>query len=559
MHLSNFENYFQEHILGRGLDYYHSKLITSLETDDGHHYVASVDGTEMYNVHVVISENEDVTEISCDCPYDYDQLCKHMAAVLFAIREQKGVPIPGEIKQDLPSLLQSLDKEELIRILLEIADERPDIEKRLLFTYSKSENELLSSDRLIKEYIRRASRKGYIEWNQVDYALEGAEMVLEKARTKADEGNYKTAVLLGITVLANAVEILEYADDSSGSIGMVISWSIETIDRAICEGMDEFPLHEKAELFETLIKEAINERYDDWCEWRIDLLRVCVHFCAAEELRSTLEDRLSRMLKAVSTDSWRSSYEIIELKKLQLKIIENFDEDEKAERFIEENIVHPYFREQAITKAMQKGEYRKAIQLALDGEREAANQWNGSVKKFKEYRYQAYKLLGDIDKQKRLALEFLQHDDFNYYAELKGLYSPDEWQVKLKNIIAWFQSQKNRSYTYLSIIKEENLTEHILEYCKAKASTITELYPYLEERYPDEVNNLFIEYIRKEAEAASNRKQYQSVASIIKQFRKASSLGQPTDIIDELKLKNKRRPAFIDELEKVSFAFARKR
>jgi hypothetical protein len=229
MNLSNFEQYFQNQILERGLDYFHKGMIRTLETNDGHHYIADVDGSDIYTVEVFMNGLEEIVDSFCDCPYDFDAFCKHQAAVLFAIRKQKGKrqeSFKKEKQLDLPSMLKSLKKDELIRIILEITDDNPDIKKQLLFTYSATKNELSASDKLIKEYIRRASRKGFIEWNQVDDALQGAEMVLEKAQSKIAEGDVKNAVLLGITVLSNIVDMIQYSDDSNGSIGGAISWSI---------------------------------------------------------------------------------------------------------------------------------------------------------------------------------------------------------------------------------------------------------------------------------------------------------------------------------------------
>lgn len=38
--------------------------------------------------------NGEVTDWSCDCPYDWGDTCKHVAAVLFAIREEVAAAMP---------------------------------------------------------------------------------------------------------------------------------------------------------------------------------------------------------------------------------------------------------------------------------------------------------------------------------------------------------------------------------------------------------------------------------------------------------------------------------
>ena len=562
MNLSNFEQYFQNQILERGLAIFHKGKIRTLETEDGHHFIADVDGTDIYTVEVFINGLEEIVDSFCDCPYDFDEYCKHQAAVLFSIRKQGGQrekALKIEKKQDFPSMLKGLKKEELIKIILEITDDNPDIKKQLLFTYSATTNELSDSDKLIKEYIRRASRKGFIEWNQVDSALQGAEMVLEKAHSKIVQGNYKNAVLLGITVLSNIVEMIQYADDSNGSIGGAISWSIRIIDQAISKGVEFIPLHEQSELFEVIVKEAMNEQYDGWSEWRFDLLRICIPLCRVKGLRTILEEKLGFLLKQTETDSWSGDYDRTQLKKLQLAIIESFDEKEKAQQFIYNHLHLHDFRKMAIEHELANGQFDKVIQLAQEGERMAAKKWPGLMKTYKEYRYQAYELTEALEKQKELAREFLLDNDYSYYEKFKKLYTANEWTEELDKLLARFQEQNNLSKAYLSILKEEWLTTYILDYCKNNVSTITDLYLYLIESHPDEINRLFDEYILIASEEASDRKQYKKVTSIIKKYSKVCGSTQPISLIDELKETYKRRPAFVDELNKARFGLARNR
>lgn len=53
--------------------------------------------------------------------------------------------------------------------------EDPNIEKQLLYQYAPAKDEISSSKKLIKEYIQLAKKRGFIEWNQVNYALQGAD------------------------------------------------------------------------------------------------------------------------------------------------------------------------------------------------------------------------------------------------------------------------------------------------------------------------------------------------------------------------------------------------
>lgn len=88
------------------------------------------------------------------------------------------------VENDLKRVLAEQNKDELVRILLEISDDYPDIEKRLLFKFANNEDEITASKKLIREYINHAKRNGFIDWRHVDSALQGAEMTLKKPRKR---------------------------------------------------------------------------------------------------------------------------------------------------------------------------------------------------------------------------------------------------------------------------------------------------------------------------------------------------------------------------------------
>jgi hypothetical protein len=76
---------------------------------------------------------------------------------------------------DLKTILTNQNKEELMRIILDLSDDFPEIEKQLLFKYTPHKDEISSAKRLITESINRAKRKGFIDWRQVGPALQGAD------------------------------------------------------------------------------------------------------------------------------------------------------------------------------------------------------------------------------------------------------------------------------------------------------------------------------------------------------------------------------------------------
>ncbi|MED4227286.1 hypothetical protein [Neobacillus cucumis] len=157
MKLTNFEQWMEDKILERGLAYLKKGKVLDLTTSDEIHYKALVDGSEVYHVDIYLND-EVVVNAYCDGPYDLNEYCKHKAAVLFTLREKKpekeGVTtIVKPEEKSVRSILLNQTKENLIKIILDVIEEFPDIEKRLMFQFSSDEEEITSAKKLIQEYI----------------------------------------------------------------------------------------------------------------------------------------------------------------------------------------------------------------------------------------------------------------------------------------------------------------------------------------------------------------------------------------------------------------------
>jgi hypothetical protein len=450
---------------------------------------------------------------------------------------------------DLHTILSNQNKEELIKIILDLADDYPELDKQLLFKYTPQKDEISSAKKLISESINSAKRKGFIDWRHVGPALQGAELTLQKAQEKVEKGEWESAVLLALVVMPPVVKMLNFSDDSNGSIGDVMHWAIRTIDDAVTASLLHLNEKEKKGIFDAIIKEALKVHYDGWSDWRYALLKICTYYSPTKDLRIKLEKQLDSLLSKTES-SWHDRYEKTQIKLLQLEIIEQCDGTDVAEKFIYKNIHDSEFRERAIALELGKGNYKKVIQLCLEGE-EADKEFRGLVHKWREYRYQAYELLRDVNEQRQLARQLLFENEFKYYTKLKGLYQTFEWEAVLKKIVQDFEKMNYQLNVYLSILKEENLTAELLRYCQKHISSITDLYPYLIKDYLEEVNELFIKFIEYSAEEATDRKKYRTVCSIIKTYKNACGTIHSHKLIGELREKYKRRPAFIEELGKI--------
>lgn len=72
----------------RGEDYYDSDAVLDIEEESPGEWIATVCGTENYEVTVSMEGNE-IIAWECDCPYD-GNICKHVVATFLAIRGSRS-------------------------------------------------------------------------------------------------------------------------------------------------------------------------------------------------------------------------------------------------------------------------------------------------------------------------------------------------------------------------------------------------------------------------------------------------------------------------------------
>lgn len=567
MKLSDFEKHVDSLILERGWDYYEDDRIVSLKQTAETVFVARVEGTELYSVEVELSKVGTIVYSSCDCPYDMGPICKHQVAVFLALRQEpvseKGVisfskaaaklqraDVEKVRAPDLSAMLHKRSKEDIIDFVLELARENEDIRQRagLRFADGNEADVLQQSISIIRAYVsRNADRHGYVDYSRAYDAVEGAEMVMEKAREAYDSGRPVLAVRLSLCVMSELLTALLCADDSDGCISGEIEAAATLIgDITMDEDVTDT---EKDMLFDRLSEAALDTRYDDWTDWRLGFIEDCSALADTKKLQDKLDVLLKQVTDGVPDGS--DSYFDERIKLIRYGMVQRQGSPGAAARFIEEHIKYPIFRKIAIESALFEQDYDAAERLALEGEALAEGQ-HGLVTEWMEYRYGAYKSAGDLEKQRALATAFILKGKYDYYKALKETYTPEEWQAVYPQIISRLEEQKNLdSSTYTRILIEEKEKLRLLSYVNGRPYIIEQYYMHLLPEFTREVHQLFAQYIENTAAGANDRKAYQRVCAILRTLKKAGGQDVASKIKQKLLLTYARKPAFRDELTRV--------
>ncbi|NLW40448.1 MAG: hypothetical protein GXY96_05920 [Tissierellia bacterium] len=553
MNLNNFEEYINDVIIDRGYSYYTSGRVMDEYERDGL-YTFIVEGTYDYKVEVEIGNNGEILDSFCDCPYDFGPICKHEVAVYYYLREiVQFIPKKRNGKRlNLQDVLNRLSKEELVDIIMELTSKDRELKQTIMFKYAKEDDKHIIIDykRLLYTLARKyLGKEDYISYNRAGYfADDMRELFINGIEKALTNNNYLLATDIALMTLEKAIEAFNYADDSDGFIGSLTTEIIEYVDDLVFEVLDN-DYSDKREIFYKMIKYLDIQVLDGWNEYRVDLLNICLKFIGEKEYRKALEDKIMDFAKRERNSYYEYFKE--ELLLLLYGIMEKYETEDKQIQFIKENLQYTAFRELLINKLKDRGDYHKIIDLTLEGE-EKDKDLPGLVNQWRKIRYEAYKKLSLKEEQEKLARKLFLEGNFEYYEELKAMHKGREKElyneilVKIRKGRDWYWNN-----LYVKLIVYENDLEELLNYVKNNLHQIEEYANILFEKYPDEVIDIYKDYILSTAKAASNRSKYRNVCSIIERYSEFVSVENLKDIINKLRSLYKNRPAFLDELSKI--------
>lgn len=533
MNLSDFEEYFSPRILERGKNYYQNHHVISLESIGNGSYEAEVEGSEIYTVFAELKADGEVLDLSCDCPYEWEEFCKHEAAVLYQLREREEI-VPSveepEQKQALPKQLAACEKETLIAWMMEYAKENRGFLDYLQLRVS----EQLQPEELLAILNRTCNRffSGKIVWKELQKTVA---FLLKSVQDWADDVKKVQAIL-------DIVQLLEMKlEERCCESDWVVYESITDCSDAILNIVQGVINRQESKTIEAVYQSLLHAFHKDKLSGEHFVFSSLLCLCVLPEYRKKLEEFLQYQ-QAVSTE-----YERRELAEQQFQILKRYGTPQEQNDFINRHLSNPEYRRMAIQNAIDAGDESTVERLALDGEYE--NQaLPGLLLEWQKCRYHCYHRTGEREKLADVCEALLKGGEPDYYEEWKSLIPFDLKSVKIEQLLKEVPIR-----VYRKILLAENRVDLMAEACEKDPSDLLLYFSALKcSHFAERATELYEDWIWEEADAAANRAEYAAVCRKLKKFSENSPIAARV-LAQELREKFPRRPAFQDELKKAGF------
>lgn len=533
MNLSDFEEYFSPRILERGRNYYQNHHVVSLAYIGNGSYEAEVAGSETYTVFAELKADGEILDLSCDCPYEQEEFCKHEAAVLYQLREQEEI-IPSveepEQKQALPKQLAAYEKETLIAWMMEYAKENRGFLDYLQLCVS----EQLQLEELLAILNRTCNRffSGKIVWKELQKTVA---FLLESVQHWNNDVEKVQAILEMVQLLETKVEA-EYQEAD-----WVVYESITDCSDVIMKIVQDVVHQQDRKTVEAVYQSLLNAFQKDLLRGENFAFPLLLRLCALPEYRKKLEAWL-QYRQAVTEE-----YGERELEERQFQLLKQYGTPQEQQNFINGHLSNPEYRRMAIQNAIDAGEESTVERLALDGEYE--NRTSPMLLlEWQKCRYHCYHRTGEREKLADVCEALLKNGEANYYEEWKSLL-PSEWKsVKIEQLLKEVPTK-----VYRKILLAENRVDLMEEACEKDSSELWLYFDALKySPFAEQATELYKDWIWEEADAATNRAEYAAVCRKLKKFSENSPIAARV-LARELREAFPRKRAFLEELKKVGF------
>lgn len=581
MTLQDFENQIDSVILKRGKEYFNNDSVEFLEEIKKGYWTANVSGTDEYTVEIQLGSKDSIKKCFCDCPYDYGDICKHIVAVLYAISEEKFIDITPksankekETKGRKPSFDVLLSKIEL-KEYQDFIKHYSQINKTFKYQfelYFSEKNESFDLENkyvdIIKSVIKKHTSRGYIDYPASNKLGKELNQYLDVAKGYLSKNNYRDATVLYQIIIKEVSKVFEYCDDSNGYV-------VDNVDEAISNLYEmvnapvSFDFKEKITDF--LKQELKNKSYFDYGNFGYDLTQTYASFCIKTDRKDEFIQYLDSKIQSAKNDDYDREFFI----KTKISFLSDIGSTDEIKNIIQQNLDIPEIRSIEIDRNIKNQDYETAKKLISEGIKTAeTKKHSGTVFQFEKKLLAIAVLERDIQLERYFSRKFALGQTLNsfYYEQWKSTYRKEEWIQTIEEVISEVAKKINdtvknnafHNYNSLNtnllyrlgpVYIQENYWDRLLELIQKQENLITILtyYPHLIKIYPNELLDIIIPILEKEGDKSDGRSQYKDLANkiklIIKDYPKDKE--RILEVARKLKIKYPRRPAMLEELNKL--------
>ena len=401
---------------------------------------------------------------------------------------------------------------------------------------------------------RRGIHSGFIDYHGCISVCNELTAILEDAGKASERGNCAYAYSVAALILVNCAKLAGSADDSAGGITDTRGYVEDVLEKA-CSGVERGSA-EAEFIFLQSLKNSRNKAFDGWDEFAYDLLLPTAKLATDKNVNKlyAVLDEFDAKLSQKEYSSWHLESDRL----VRLAAITAIEGVQAAEKFISDNIQYDGIRRIAIRNSLDKSDFHCAERLCLDKINSTDRDYHWT-REWYDMLFEVYLKSGDKERQAELAEDLLiSKHNTKYYTVLKQLLSEKGvWKTEYPSLLT--KLAQNLPYNmYMGILSKEGETQRLLEQLITHPSEIFTYGKQLSTDFPTETYALYLDEIRKQATEADNRIKYKQVCGNIKKLFDYGGNNEVSRIIEELKAKYPRRPAMLDELDRLAARLAKK-
>ncbi len=567
-HLNDFERHVSLAVQKRGYTYYLHGAVLELEEKETGYWAATVSGSEDYEVSVQMKDFN-VRQYYCDCPYEDEDLCKHLVAVLYKIREELPKKTPAKAKKaSFEDLLQQLSLEELRDFIRKHKAVYKDMEDRFMLHFADKNPDLdihKKYDKILQKLIRTHSGQGYMTYRDTYKFVQALAPILASAHQAIADNKLRIAIAIGDVLIARGMELIKMADDSAGNIGGLLQDAIQ-IFKSIAE-KEGLPKNIKLLLFDW-VEETLTEK--DWFnygDYGDELVQLALMLAT-----DVGEDRYLALLDSLTTLHLGSTYTSSYLIRKKVSYLQAIGRDKVAKQLQTASMEIVEIRSEVVEKAIAAADYTYAKNLITEGIQLANKQRHpGTVAKWERKLLRIAELEKDLESFRLLTKKFAfgYTLDLTYYQLWKSSFTKKEWPAVIEQYIRSVIDQEmaeaniadetilaDNLYRRLGpIYLEESRWLALLDLVAASPSLkkLAKVYPYLAKEYPTELLAMCLPLFKQAGAKASSRPDYEQLATWMKKIIQEIPQSRESihDLAAQLIAAYRNRPAMVGELKKV--------